>query len=172
MTQDQLIDRGPAAGRSNGRPIRFTSNIVGPIFLAADLFCLAASVPVTLYAYDLLVGDRVIASVHVFAFAVLSASYLLLRSSKRAYRRTLVDLMHEQGDALVDAVISSLLASALVWQFGLIDNAYSAMIVKVPSRRATMILLANSDGLAIPFQLDAGDVTRSPFALVLLKMLL
>jgi len=30
--------------------------------------------------------------------------------------------MHEQGDALVDAVISSLLASALVWQFGLIDN--------------------------------------------------
>ena len=38
------------------------------------------------------------------------------------------------------------------------------MIVKVPSRRATMILLANSDGLAIPFQLDAGDVTRSPFA--------
>ena len=60
----------------------------------------------------------------------------------------------------------------VIWQFGLIDNAYSAMIVKVPSRRATMILLANSDGLAIPFQLDAGDVTRSPFALVLLKMLL
>jgi len=122
LAQDPLLDRGGTAGRSNGRPIRFTSNIVGPIFLAADLFCLAASVPVTLYAYDLLVGDRVIASVHVFAFAVLSASYLLLRSSKRAYRRTLVDLMHEQGDALVDAVISSLLASALVWQFGLIDN--------------------------------------------------
>ena len=62
--------------------------------------------------------------------------------------------------------------STVIWQFGLIDNAYSAMIVKVPSRRATMILLANSDGLAIPFQLDTGDVTRSPFALVLLKMLL
>jgi len=46
------------------------------------------------------------------------------------------------------------------------------MIVKVPARRATMILLANSDGLAIPFQLDAGDVTRSPLPLVLLKMLL
>ena len=60
----------------------------------------------------------------------------------------------------------------VIWQFGIIDNAYSAMIVKVPARRATMILLANSDGLAIPFQLDAGDVTRSPFALVLLKMLL
>jgi len=44
MAQDPLVDRGESAGRSNGRPIRFTSNIVGPIFLAADLFCLAASV--------------------------------------------------------------------------------------------------------------------------------
>jgi Undecaprenyl-phosphate glucose phosphotransferase len=122
VAHDPLVDRGAAAGSSNGRPIRFTSNIVGPIFLAVDLFCLAASVPVTLYAYDFLVGDRVVASVHVFALAVLSASFLLLRSSKRAYRRTLVDLMHEEGDALVDAVISSLLASALVWQFGLIDT--------------------------------------------------
>ena len=35
-----------------------------------------------------------------------------------------------------------------------------------------MILLANSDGLANSFQLEAGDVTRSPFASVLLRMLL
>jgi CubicO group peptidase (beta-lactamase class C family) len=62
--------------------------------------------------------------------------------------------------------------TAIVWQFGVVANAYSAMIVKVPSRRVTMILLANSDGLAIPFQLEAGDVTRSPFASVLLRMLL
>jgi CubicO group peptidase (beta-lactamase class C family) len=62
--------------------------------------------------------------------------------------------------------------STVIWQFGVIDNAYSAMIVKVPAKRATMILLANSDGLAIPFQLETGDITRSPFALVLLKMLL
>ena len=62
--------------------------------------------------------------------------------------------------------------TAVIWQFGIIDNAYSAMIVKIPARRTTMILLANSDGLAIPFQLDTGDVTRSPFALVLLRMLL
>jgi polysaccharide biosynthesis protein PslA len=122
VTQDHLVDPGRAAGRSNGRPIRFTSNIVGPIFLAVDLLCLATSVPVALLAYDFLVGDRLVPSVHVFALAVLSVSYLMLRSSKRAYRRTLVDLMHEEGDALVDAVISSLLASALVWQFGLIGN--------------------------------------------------
>jgi CubicO group peptidase (beta-lactamase class C family) len=62
--------------------------------------------------------------------------------------------------------------TTVIWQYGVVANAYSAMIVKVPARRATMILLANSDGLAIPFQLEAGDVTRSPFALVLLRMLL
>ena len=37
----------------------------------------------------------------------------------------------------------------LVWQYGVVANAYSGMIVlKIPSRRVTMILLANSDGLA------------------------
>src|SRR5688572_23054671 len=74
------------------RAVRFTSNIVGPIFLLADLLCLLVSVPAALLAYDLLIGDRVIYSVHIFALTVLAASFLLLRSSKRAYRRTLVDL--------------------------------------------------------------------------------
>jgi Undecaprenyl-phosphate glucose phosphotransferase len=122
MVRDDLADGEVAAGSSSSRPIRFTSNIVGPIYLAADLLCLFASIPVALLAYDFLRGARVVASVHIFAFAVLAASFLLLRSSKRAYRRTLVDLMHEEGDAFVDAVVSSLLASALVWQFGMIGN--------------------------------------------------
>ena len=113
---------GAMAADSRKRPVRFTSNIVGPIILATDLACLAISVPMALIAYALLVGERVIYSVHVFAFAILAASFLLIRSSRRAYRRTLVDLMHEEGDALVDATVSSLLASALVWQFGMIDN--------------------------------------------------
>lgn len=60
----------------------------------------------------------------------------------------------------------------VVWQFGVIPNAYSALVVKVPSRHATMILLANSDGLAIPFELQNGDVTRSLFATVFLRMLI
>ena len=60
----------------------------------------------------------------------------------------------------------------VVWHFGVIPNAYSALVVKVPSRKATLILLANSDGLAAPFQLETGDVTRSLFASVFLRMLL
>ena len=68
--------------------------------------------------------------------------------------------------------VQSYRGTPVVWHFGLLPNAYSALIVKVPSRHATMILLANSDGLAVPFQLEEGDLTRSPFASVFLRMLL
>lgn len=60
----------------------------------------------------------------------------------------------------------------VIWHFGVVPNAYSALVIKVPSRRATMILLANSDGLTGPFQMTAGDVTRSLFASLFLRMLL
>ena len=58
----------------------------------------------------------------------------------------------------------------VVWHFGLIANGYSSLIVKLPSRRTTFILFANSDGLSSPFQLDAGDVTRSLFATLFLRL--
>ena len=112
---------GAPAGHARRPDVRFTSNIVGPIYLLVDLICLVVSAPVALFAYDTIIGDRVILSVHAFAFAILTASYLLIRSSRRAYRRTLVDQVHGE-DAIVDAIVASLLASALVWQFGLIDN--------------------------------------------------
>jgi CubicO group peptidase (beta-lactamase class C family) len=52
----------------------------------------------------------------------------------------------------------------VAWQFGVVENAYSSLIVKVPNRGLTLILLANSDGLSAPFALEAGDVTTSIFA--------
>jgi CubicO group peptidase (beta-lactamase class C family) len=58
----------------------------------------------------------------------------------------------------------------VVWHFGMIANAYSSLIIKLPSRRLTLILLANSDGLSAPFQLDAGDITRSLFANLFLRL--
>ncbi|WP_395622042.1 exopolysaccharide biosynthesis polyprenyl glycosylphosphotransferase [Sphingomonas daechungensis] len=128
MPDDAALSQGnseSAGARPAGdrRPrVRFTSNIVGPIFLLADFICLAISVPIALVSYSFLVGVPVNYPVHIFALAVLIAAFLLIRSSRRAYRRTLVDLMHEEGDALVDATVASLLASALVWQFGLIEN--------------------------------------------------
>ena len=58
----------------------------------------------------------------------------------------------------------------VVWHFGLMPNAYSSLIVKLPARHLTFILLANSDGLSAPFQLDGGDVTKSLFATLFLRL--
>jgi CubicO group peptidase (beta-lactamase class C family) len=60
----------------------------------------------------------------------------------------------------------------VVWQFGVAANAYSSMVVKVPSRRLTLILLANSDGLSTSPPLSEGDLTSSPFARLFLKFFL
>ncbi len=57
----------------------------------------------------------------------------------------------------------------LLWQFGLEPGAYSSLILKVPRRGVTLILLANSDRLTATFGLHEGDVTRSPFALLFLR---
>jgi CubicO group peptidase (beta-lactamase class C family) len=59
--------------------------------------------------------------------------------------------------------VQSYSGQTVVWQFGS-GNASSSMIVTVPARGLTMILLANSSGLAKGFNLTAGDVSVSPFA--------
>jgi CubicO group peptidase (beta-lactamase class C family) len=58
----------------------------------------------------------------------------------------------------------------VVWHFGNVPNAYSSLILKLPAKNITFILLANSDGLSNTFQLPAGDVTRSLFATLFLKL--
>jgi CubicO group peptidase (beta-lactamase class C family) len=68
--------------------------------------------------------------------------------------------------------VQSYRGERVVWHFGLIPNAYSSLIIKLPSRHMTVILLANSDGLTGPFSLQAGDVTRSVFANLILRLFL
>jgi hypothetical protein len=58
----------------------------------------------------------------------------------------------------------------LYWQFGNTPGAYSSLILKVPSRHLTLILLANSDGLSAPFSLQDGDVSTSLFARTFLRL--
>lgn len=60
----------------------------------------------------------------------------------------------------------------LVWHFGLAADAYSSLVLKIPGRRLTLILLANSDGLSSPFALGQGDVTTSLFAQSFLRVFL
>jgi hypothetical protein len=60
----------------------------------------------------------------------------------------------------------------LVWQHGYVPDAFSSLILKVPGRQLTLILLANSDGLSAQFALSEGDVTSSPFARTFLRFFL
>ncbi len=58
----------------------------------------------------------------------------------------------------------------VVWQFGVIPNAYSSLILRLPTRGLTLVLLANSDGLSPPLALEKGDVTASVFARTFLRV--
>jgi CubicO group peptidase (beta-lactamase class C family) len=58
----------------------------------------------------------------------------------------------------------------IVWQFGVSDNASSSMLMTLPRRGLTLILLANSHGLVRPFALSEGDITVSPFARLFLSI--
>jgi len=58
----------------------------------------------------------------------------------------------------------------LVWTFGHIPDASSALILKMPRKNLTLIMLSNSGGLANGFNFEQGDVTTSPFVKVFLRL--
>jgi CubicO group peptidase (beta-lactamase class C family) len=66
--------------------------------------------------------------------------------------------------------VQSFNGEKVVWQFGEQDNASSALVVTLPARGLTLIMMANSDRLAKPLPLVAGDVSVSPFARVFLSL--
>jgi polysaccharide biosynthesis protein PslA len=102
--------------------IRFTSNIAGPIFFLADVLCLILSVPLAIVAYRFVRTDWLVGSVQLFAFFAVAGTFLLIRTSRHAYRRTLVNMFDQEADIVIDALASVLIASALVWQFGMIHH--------------------------------------------------
>lgn len=51
----------------------------------------------------------------------------------------------------------------VIWHYGY-WTANSSLIVKVPERGLTFVLLANTDGLSSPFPLGSGQLERSDFA--------
>jgi Undecaprenyl-phosphate glucose phosphotransferase len=118
-------DGEPVTGRgrtkSARRQQRFTSNVVGSLFLITDIVCFIVSAPITLAAYAVVRGQQLVVSVHITAFILMLGSFLLIRMSRQAYRRSLLDL-RDSSDTTFDAVISSLIASALIWQAGLVDD--------------------------------------------------
>ena len=58
----------------------------------------------------------------------------------------------------------------IVWHFGHVPNAYSSLVIRVPAYDLTFILLANSDRLNAPFQLQQGDINKSLFGTLFLRL--
>ena len=58
----------------------------------------------------------------------------------------------------------------LVWTFGHVQDASSALIVKMPKKGLTLIMLANSGGLAKGYDIENANVTSSPFVKVFLRL--
>lgn len=59
-----------------------------------------------------------------------------------------------------------------VYHYGWWPNQFSSLLLKVPEKNLTLILLANSDALSAPFAFNGvgdGDVMTSPFAAAFIK---
>ena len=115
----RVLDRAPNSRRNR---IRFTSNVSGSIFLIADVLCVVASALFSFAVYALVLKTGLETSVHLFALAAMIFTFFLIRSSRNAYRKTIATLSTPTGEPIVDGLASVLIASALVWQFGLIEH--------------------------------------------------
>jgi Undecaprenyl-phosphate glucose phosphotransferase len=120
VADPDLASEALDARRSRGG-LRFTSNVVGSLFILTDIICFLISAPVTLAAYSVVRGQSFVVPVHITAFVLMLGSFLLIRMSRQAYRRSLLDL-RDNSDTTFDAVISSLIASALIWQAGMVKD--------------------------------------------------
>lgn len=59
----------------------------------------------------------------------------------------------------------------VVWSYGQDDPEHSgALLLRVPSRRLSLFILANDNALSDPFRLLMGDAARSPFAMSFMRL--
>ena len=56
----------------------------------------------------------------------------------------------------------------VIWHYGQWP-VFSGLYIKVPQQNLTLILLANSNGVNAPFDMDKGNILVSPFAITFLK---
>jgi CubicO group peptidase (beta-lactamase class C family) len=90
--------------------------------------------------------------------------HVLMSSSTQAIAWTPFRLASgREGPYALGWFVQSTVAGRAVWHYGLWPT-FSSLILKLPERGVTLILLANSDGLSSRFPLASGDVTVSPFA--------
>jgi len=57
----------------------------------------------------------------------------------------------------------------ILWHYGWHPDAASSLIIKVPEKRISFMIFANTDMLSKPFSLHNGNVLNSPAAIIFLK---
>lgn len=103
---------------------------------------------------------------------------LALRSGILMTPQTLAEAWRPTIDATGKALphglgwfVQSYNGEPVIWQFGSAgDSGSSSMVITMPARGVTLVLMANSPGLVKTFPLAKGDVTTSPFARVFLSL--
>lgn len=92
--------------------------------------------------------------------------------SSRSRERMMTPARSASGAALpygLGFFVQAYRGRKLVWHSGWWEKAYSAIYLKVPEEKLTLILLANSEGLWWDNPLDEAQVERSPFAAAFLE---
>jgi len=102
--------------------------------------------------------------------AALDSDILLLGDTREAAWTNAVGRNGETLPTGLGWFVQTYRNERVVWRYGIVAGAYSSLIIKVPSRSVTLILLANSDGLVAPYDLAQGDLTRSVFANLFLRL--
>jgi len=88
----------------------------------------------------------------------------LLSSASRA--RMFSAIVTPRGDTLPYGLgwfVQQIGGHAVQWHYGLWTGT-STLIVRVPDRQLTFVLMANNEMLSAPFRLGAGQLSSSPFA--------
>ena len=117
---------------------RFTSNVIPSMVFAIDLLCLIVSVPVAFLLYTVIVGQTVVPGVHTAAGFIAGVAFFLIRQSRGVYSQSFSLLQSGDTAVALDYLMSALLSSAIVWQFGLVDEV---------SRGLTLAYVGSATGL-------------------------
>jgi Undecaprenyl-phosphate glucose phosphotransferase len=142
LLEADLLVPGVHAAKTQVTRTRFTSNIVGPLLFLRDMLSFLLAFPVALFAYQLIFGDLLVPSVHFFAVTAMLGTFVLLRVSKDSYLQNLFTLSERGDSAVFDAMLSGLVATALVFLSGMVENFSRG--VSILYVLATVIFLAAS----------------------------
>ena len=121
---------------------RFSSRVVAPLALAADILCLILGAPVAVGLYALTIGERIVPQVHVAAAVIAAVAFLLIRLSRDAYSRPLGRSQDADQGVVFDYFIAVLLSTATIWQFGLVDTFSRGLMVFYAGSTIVLLFLS------------------------------